>query len=511
VTDPAFADEREELAAFEAPSDSAATARPSFVGYPFTLGVASGSPLPTGVVLWTRLAPDPLHGGGVGAAAVVVRWEVAEDETFGRVVQRGSVDAGPGWGHSVHVEVTGLAPGRWYFYRFIAGDEVSPVGRTRTAPASDELPQQLRFGLGSCQHFEHGYYAAHRHLAAEGLELMVFVGDYIYEGTGRTDRARRHAGGEARTLEQYRNRHAQYKTDADLQRLHAAVPWLVTWDDHEVENDYAGLRSESLDPDFGRRRAAAYRAYFEHMPLPEVARPTPARMILRSRHNWGRLARFHVLDGRQRRTPQACPPPGRGGSRRIDGRCRELFAPGRTMLGAAQERWFADGLAAAPERWNFIAQQTLMTRAFVTVDGRRRFSSDRWDGYPAARDRLLKAVDDNGVRSCVVLSGDAHCAFVSDLKLDFDDERAPPVATEFCGTSMTTPGRVQSATDAIVRGNPHIVYGESARRGYAVFDVTAERCTGWLRVLEDVTDPHTGVLTAATFAVDAGRPGVQRL
>jgi alkaline phosphatase D len=426
-------------------------------------------------------------------------------------VQRGSVDALRAWAHSVHAEVTGLEPGRWYFYRFIAGDDVSPVGRTRTAPAAAELPQQLRFGLGSCQHFEYGYYAAHRHLHSEDLDLMVFVGDYIYEGSGRPDRPRRHAGGEARTLVQYRNRHAQYKTDRDLQRLHAAVPWLVTWDDHEVANDYAGLRSESLDPDFGRRRAAAYQAYFEHMPLRERARPTPTRMVLRSRHNWGRLARFHVLDGRQRRTPQACPRPGRGGSNRIDRRCRELQAPGRTMLGAAQERWFADGLAAAPERWNFIAQQTLMARAWVTLDGRARFSNDKWDGYPAARDRLLSAVADNGLLSCIVLSGDEHTAFVSDLKLDFGDERAPPVASEFCGTSITTSGRRQSATDAIVRQNPHMVYGESERRGYAVFDVSAERCTARLRALEDVTDRNTGVLTAATFVVDAGRPGVQRV
>jgi alkaline phosphatase D len=486
-------------------------ARPSFVGYPFTLGVASGSPSPSGVVLWTRLAPDPLHGGGVGPDAVTVRWEVAEDEGFARVVQRGSTEAVSAWAHSLHVEVTGLQPGRGYFYRFVAGDDMSPTGRTRTAPPATELPQRLRFGLGSCQHFEYGYYSAHRHLLAEGVDLMVFVGDYIYEGSGRPGRSRRHAGGEARTLEQYRNRHAQYKTDPDLQRLHAAVPWLVTWDDHEVENDYAGTRSESLDPQFERRRAAAYQAYFEHMPLPRRARPTPERMVLRSRHDWGRLARFHLLDGRQRRTPQACPRPGRGGSNRIDERCRELLAPGRTMLGAAQERWLTDGLAAAPERWNFIAQQTLMTRASTVVGGRRRFSSDKWDGYPAARDRLLRAIADNGLRSCVVLSGDEHCAFVSDLKLDFDDERAPPIATELCGTSITTSGRMQSAIDRIVRANAHIVYGESTRRGYVVLDVSAERCTARFRVIEDVTDRHTGVLTARTFTIDAGRPGVQRL
>jgi alkaline phosphatase D len=314
--DLAAADERaaleEALAAWRSPSEALAAERPSFTGFPFTLGVASGSPLPTGVVLWTRLAPEPLNGGGMGRDAVVVHWELAHDESFGQVVQRGTVDALPAQAHSVHVEVSGLEPARWYFYRFVAGAEISPVGRTRTAPAADGSPPLLRFGLGSCQHFEQGYYAAHRHLTAEGLDLMVFVGDYIYEGRGRSGRVRRHVGGEARTLVEYRNRHAQYKTDPDLQRLHAAVPWLVTWDDHEVDNDYAGTRSESLDPDFRGRRLAAYQAYFEHMPLRERPRPTEARMVLRSRHNWGRLARFHVLDGRQRRTPQACPRPGRG-------------------------------------------------------------------------------------------------------------------------------------------------------------------------------------------------------
>jgi alkaline phosphatase D len=234
-------------------------------------------------------------------------------------------------------------------------------------------------------------------------------------------------------------------------------------------------------------------------------------MVLRSRHDWGRLARFHVLDGRQRRTPQACPPPGRGGAHMIDERCRELHAPGRSMLGVSQERWLADGMRAAPERWNFIAQQTLVARAAVTVDGRRRVSSDAWDGYPAARDRLLGAIADNGLRSCVVLSGDAHVGFVCDLKRDFDEQGAPPIATELCGTSTTTRGRAQSATDAIVRENPHNLHGDSARRGYVVLDVTAERCTARLRVIKDAADRHTGVRTAATFAIDAGRPGARRI
>jgi alkaline phosphatase D len=484
--------------------------RPSFTGYPFTLGVASGEPVASGVVLWTRLAPEPLNGGGVGADPVVVGWEVADDERFGRVVQSGTVTARAAWAHSVHVEVSGLEPARWYFYRFTAGDEVSPVGRTRTAPAPAEVPPQLRLGLGSCQHFEQGYYAAHRHLQAEDLDVMVFVGDYIYEGPGRAGGARRHVGGEARTLTEYRNRHAQYKTDPDLQRLHAAVPWLVTWDDHEVDNNYAGTRSETLDPEFRRRRAAAYRTYFEHMPLRRRARPTASGMVLRSRHDWGQLARLHLLDGRQRRTPQACPPPGRGGAAWIDERCPELHAPGRTMLGRSQEAWLIEGLRSAPERWNLIAEATLMARARLVVDGRRRVSSDAWDGYPGARDRLLGAIDDNRLRSCVVLSGDAHTAFVCDLKRDFDADQAPAVASEFCGTSITSRGRAQSATDAIVRGNPHLLHGDSSHRGYWLLDITAERCTSRLRLIDDPADRQAGVVTAATFVVDAGRPGVQR-
>jgi alkaline phosphatase D len=502
----------EALSTWRTPSEQAATARPLFTLYPFSLGVASGSPLPTSVVLWTRLAPEPLNGGGAGTQPIVVSGEVADTETFGRVVQRGSVEAVAEQGHSVHVEVEGLEPAHWYFYRFLAGDEVSPVGRTRTAPAVADDVQQLRCAFGSCQHFEQGYYAAHRHLLAEDLDLMVFLGDYIYEAdTGpAVARVRRHAGAEPRTLVEYRNRHGQYKTDPDLQRLHAAVPWLVTWDDHEVDNDYAARRSETLEPDFARRRTAAYRAYFEHMPLRGIARPTASgAMLLRARYDFGRLARFHVLDGRQRRSPQACPRRGRGGSNVVDERCRELFDPTRTMLGPLQEQWLADGLRDAPVRWHVIAQQTLMARAARTVGGRRSFSNDPWDGYPIARERLFRSITDHDVRSCLVMSGDAHTTYVSDLKADFDDDGAPAIATELCGTSIATHGPAQSHVDAIVSENPHIRYGDGTRRGYIVLDITPQGATARLRVLDDVQDRNTGVGTAATFAIEPDRPGAQ--
>jgi len=475
-------------------------------GYPFTLGVASGSPLPASVVLWTRLAPEPLEGGGAGAEPVSVRWEVAHDERFTQVVQSGLVAALPANAHSVHVEVQGLEPARWYFYRFVAGSDDSPVGRTRTAPARLDRPQRLRFAFGGCQHFEHGYYAAHRHLVGEDLDLMVFLGDYVYEGRGRPGRVRRHAGAEARSLDQYRNRYAQYKLDPDLQDLHAAVPWLVTWDDHEVDNDYAGASPLAPDRDFLLRRTAAYRAYFEHMPLREAARPSGAEMLLRARYDFGRLVRFHVLDGRQHRSPQACRP-----ARRVGPQCRERLDSDRTMLGAVQERWLRSGLAAVPGRWNVIAQQTLMARASLPVGGEPRFRTDAWDGYPAARRRLLRAVTDPGARSVLVLSSDAHTCFVAGLRSDFLDTRAPLVATELCGPSLTSPGRSQRRTDAIVRANPHIEFGNSTRRGYFVLDLTVERCVARLRVLDDVTRPGSGVATLARFAIEAGRPGAQRL
>lgn len=223
-------------------------ARPAFSGDPFALGIASGAPLPDGVVLWTRLAPDPLNADALPPAAIEVRWEIARDEAFRDIVRHGTTLAEPRFAHSVHVEADGLEPARWYWYRFMAGEAVSPVGRTRTAPAANSPVDRLRFAFASCQQYEQGFYAAHRHMAAEDLDLVVFLGDYIYESSWGSRHVRKHEGPEPYTLAQYRNRYACYKSDPDLQRCHAAFPWLVTWDDHEVDNDYANDRPEDLDP-----------------------------------------------------------------------------------------------------------------------------------------------------------------------------------------------------------------------------------------------------------------------
>jgi alkaline phosphatase D len=465
--------------------------------------VASGSPLASSVVLWTRIAPEPLQGGGAGRDPISVRWEVAHDERFARIARSGRTDAVAADAHAVHVVADGLEPGRWYFYRFLAQGESSPVGRTRTTPQRAATVRSLRLAFGSCQHFEFGLYGAHRHVADEAPDLMIFLGDYIYEGPGRPGRIRRHAGAETRSLAQYRNRYALYKSDPDLQRLHAAVPWLVTFDDHEVDNDYAGKHPFRPDPGFLRRRAAAYRAFYEHMPLRPVSRPQGAGMRVHARFDVGRLARIHLLDGRQHRSPQACKP-----ASRVGVACRERSRPGRTMLGAQQERWLSEGIAATAERWNIIAQQTLMARAVRLRKGEPEFNTHTWDGYPAARRRLLRAMDEAGARSCVVISGDAHRCVVSDLKVDFSRPRSPVVATEMCGPSLTSPGASARRTAAMKRANPHIRFADSEHRGYFIVDLEPHVCRAQVRVVTNVADPDTAISTLARFEIRAGQPGV---
>jgi alkaline phosphatase D len=476
---------------------------------PFALGVASGIPRPDGVVLWTRLAYAPVDGGQLPPQPVEVRWEVAEDERFARVVARGSEIADPDWAHGVHAEVAGLAPGRWYWYRFAAGGAESPVGRTRTAPAADALPARLRFAFASCQHWEHGRYAAWRHLAAEDVELVVFLGDYIYESSIARDAVRRHLGEEPRTLAGYRLRHAQYKTDPNLARAHAGVPWLVTWDDHEVDNDYAGDRDEALDPRFLLRRAAAYRAYYEHMPLARASLPQGPDMRIYGRHAFGRLVEFHVLDDRQYRSPQVCPRPGRGGSNTVE-HCPEVEDPARTMLGREQEAWLRDGLVASGARWKVLAQQTLMAR----IDGQpgpgRRFWTDGWDGYPQDRARLLGHIRDRRIADVVVIGGDVHANYVCDLKPDFEDPRSPVVATEFCGTSISSRGLAQSRLDSWLPENPHVRFANSERRGYAVVDATAKSLETTQRVVTDVRAEDAGIETLGRWRVESGRAGATR-
>lgn len=479
----------------------------SFAADPFTLGVASGDPWQNSVALWTRLAPDPLNGGGMPAEKVPVKWEVATDERMQKVVARGTAMAAPEFGHSVHVEVMGLQPARWYWYRFTVDAGASPIGRTRTAPAKNARNDQLRFAFASCQHYEMGLYTAYRHLAEEDLDLVLHLGDYIYEGAPIQDRVRKHNSPEIKSLEAYRNRYALYKTDPLLRQAHANFPWAVVWDDHEVDNNYAGLIAEDNAPreEFARRRAEAYQAYYEHMPLRRgVLRAGKGVEIYRRLH-YGGLADFHMLDTRQYRTDQPCG----DGSKPA---CPESLDAKATIMGAEQEQWLAGGLSQSRARWNVIGQQVMMGALDTVAGPEQRFPMDQWNGYAAARKRFLEFVRDRKPSNPVVLTGDIHSNWVNDLKPEFYKDNSPVVATEFVGTSITSAGDgsdVRPNTATVLAENPHIKFF-NGQRGYVRCQLTPQQWQTDFRVLESVSKPDMPIRTRATFILENGRPGAKR-
>ncbi|MCW5771987.1 MAG: alkaline phosphatase D family protein [Rhodospirillaceae bacterium] len=483
------------------------------LGALFALGVASGEPLPHSVVLWTRLAPDPLNGGGMAPAPVPVRWEIAEDEQFKRIRRRGTAIARAEWAHSVHVEVAGLDPGRWYWYRFAARGETSPVGRTRTAPAPGAAVDRLRFAAASCQDFQNGYYSAYRHMAREDLDFVLFLGDYIYEYAARPNRVRRHVGGDCTTLADYRNRYAQYRTDADLQAAHARFPWFAIPDDHEVQNDYAGDHSEKLTPRaaFLRQRAAAYRAYFEHMPLSPAMAPRGDHIPIFRRRRFGSLLDLFLLDERQYRTAQACPGPRHGGQVVGADTCAELRDPRRTMLGAAQERWLGRSLSHAQARWTAIGQQLLMASLIQpTREGNPGVWTDGWDGYPLARQRLIDRLVEARVPNPIILGGDIHSFWVTDIKRDFRDATSPTVASEFVATSISSSGVPQIIIDAGLK-LPYVKFAASRWRGYLRCTVTPRAWQTDLQAVETIARPDAALTTLRRFVVEPGRPGPQAI
>jgi alkaline phosphatase D len=496
----------------------AAAQAPRWAADPFSLGVASGGPRPDGFVLWTRLAPDPLSAnpatpGGMTGGDVPVAYEIAGDEAMRDVVRRGVADAEAAYGWSVHADVAGLLPGRPYWYRFLCGDAASRVGRAMTAPAAGAPVERMRFGFVSCSHYEFGYFSAYRHLADENPDMVLFLGDYIYEAA-QQGRVRAHSDGiEAATLPTYRNRYAQYRLDADLQRIHAAAPSLVTWDDHEVSNDYADKWSQYYDdPElFLRRRAAAYQAFYEHMPVrPIMSRPEGPIMRIYDRFTFGDLLEISMIDGRQYRSRAACyePPNRLRGHLETDAACPERRAEGRTMLGYAQENWLGLGLAQSKAKWNLIAQDVLMAQLRQKMpDGNFGFWTDDWDGFPASRRRLLQRIVQTRVPNPVVIGGDIHAFLANDLHLDFDDPKSPVVATEFVGTSISSSGPPYDVFAAALPDNPHVRFFESRQRGYVSVDVDARQMTTRLRAISDAADPKASVSTLKTFAVENGRAG----
>lgn len=477
-------------------------ARPGRVVEPFTLGVASGDPFHDSVVLWTRLAPDPLAEDGLGGMPdrrVRVEWQVSQDEDFARITVSGTAETGPDVAHSVHVEAQGLSPGAEYFYRFRAGTEVSPVGRTKTAPVPGTRMDRFSFAFASCQSYASGHYTAQAHLAEEDLDLVAFLGDYIYETESQGSIGRGHLPQrEVRSLAGYRIRHAQYKGDVNLQAAHAAFPWAVVFDDHELENNWADDKSNGEDipaQEFLHRRAQALKAYYEHMPLRRAQRPNGPDMQLYRRLVFGDLVDVHLLDTRQYRDPQVSD--------------AERGEPSRTLLGAGQKRWLREGLSSSRARWNVLAQQVFFSQRDFAEGEATDFSNDAWDNYLADRDEVRDQL--GRVRNGVVITGDVHANYVCDVKADFDVSESVTVATELVGTSCTSGGDgiEQTPDDAVqLRENPHIRF-INRKRGYVRNVVTPTEWTADYRVVDYVREPGASISDRARFVIDDGVAGVR--
>lgn len=438
---------------------------------------------------------------------VEVAWQVCDDEAMTKVVAKGIAIATPQLAHSVHIEVQGLRPGRWYFYQFAAAGEVSPKGRVRTAPDPAEMPQRLRFAFASCQNWEQGLFTAYRHMAREDLDLVAHLGDYIYEGAPKAKQLRQHVGPDTKELIDYRNRHAQYKSDPLLQAAHAACPWLVTWDDHEVANNYADAISEKTDESpeqLLRRRANAYQAYYEHMPLRAAQIPKGPHCQMFRRIAFGQLAEFALLDTRQYRTDQPCgdgnKPP-----------CDAAYDPKATLLGEGQESWLYQTLEASKRRWNVLTQQVMMGRVDRKPGEEIAYSMDQWPGYEANRQRMLTFFSERPTLNPIVLTGDIHNNWVNDLQVDASNEKSPVVATEFVGTSISSGGNGSEGnkdTPKILAENPFVKF-LNLERGYVSCELTPQTFTSHYRTVPFVDKPDAPLVTRKSFIVESGRPGAK--
>jgi len=486
---------------------------------PFTLGVASGDPLPDSVILWTRLLPaEPLPDDDVE-----VTWEIARDADFTDVVGGGTALAVAALGHSVHVDANGLDADQEYHYRFTLGEYTTPTARTRTFAAPGTMPDRFRFAFSSCQNWEQGRYAAYRDVVEQGeLDAFVFLGDYIYEyaSGGYADERGRTTGQdfECETVEQYRRRYALYHGDPLLQAAHARVPWIVTWDDHEVDNDYANAVSENGDDPqaFLARRANAYQVWYEHMPVRLDPPEGPDFDIYRSFAH-GDLLRFHVLDTRQYRSDQQRGEPFLAQlGEAVQVRDEALAAdPDHTMLGTAQRSWLIDGVAASTAVWDVLAQQVFMFGGNAVVGAEPPVVVvDTWDGYAGERRAVLEALGETA-DNLVVLTGDFHSAAVGDLRADPFDQTLPVVGTEFMATSISSSffdddEAVEGLVAAALVANPQLRWFD-AQRGYTLCEVTPDRWRATYRAVEDQFDESSPVAPVSVWEVDAGTPGARQV
>ncbi len=484
--------------------------------FPFSLGIASGEPTSDGVVLWTRIAPDPMEPhGGMAMGGVPVQWEVASDDRFATIVARGEEMARPELAHSVHVEVGGLLPDRPYWYRFTAGGERSFTGRTRTLPLATSTPDRLRFGVVGCQNYEDGYFTAYGHLAREDdLAFVYHYGDYIYEYRGSPTGAsyftgglrvpvREYAGQTCYDLTDYRQRYAQTKMDVDLQRTHAVHPFFMSYDDHEVANNWVSDTDGSdngTPPDvFALRRTAALQAWYEHTPVRRASLPVNGLSPSWRSARYGTLAEIDILNTRLYRSDQPCG----DGFKPV---CPGVDDPHAQVISAEQEAWLVRNMTRDTARWNCVAQQVMM----MSVDRRRRpeepqriLNMDSWAAYEVPRRRLLARM--RGLDNVVVLTGDEHQNFAGELH---DGDRV--VAAEFVATSISSGGdgsNLRPGSDVFLANNPQVKFIND-QRGYVTCDVNAERWATQYKVVDSVSTRGAPISLRATASVAHGTPGL---
>ncbi len=496
-----------------------ASPRPWYPQHPvFTLGIASGEPRSNSIVLWTRLAPAPLEAhGGMPDQAIAVRWEVADDERFSRIAQQGETVTDAQRAHTVHVDVQGLASDRHYFYRFIAGGQSSPIGRTRTAPDVNAQSKRLRIALASCQHFELGHFSVHREIAEQDVDLVLFVGDYLYQYNVKPYlRVRSHALSLSTTpsLLDLRIHYANYKQDPNLRAAHAAHPWLLMWDDQEVRNDYDGLDDpdEALDPKaFMQMRQRAYRAYYEHLPTSPTRAPSSLGAPMFGAYAWGQLAHLCLLDTRQYRSAAPCTDGIHGPQHgRALWRCDAMSKSSQTMLGTVQEEWLSNRLANSPHTWQLLAQTTQMAPAPLPTALGPVIYGDGWDAYPGARERLMQAIGKTGANNVICLGGDVHRHVAARLRLKPSDRSSPVVASEIVSTSISSKGLSELLTDALAAGNPDVLHCRSDERGYALLDITPDKLYCTFRATPHPAQVHANLHTQARYVVATGVAGPQK-
>ncbi len=527
-------DRRTLLRAASVAAGTAAVASPFLLGSAaaadrhFLHGVASGDPLPDGVLLWSRVTPEPdaMPGSGVGPT-VSVQWQVATDPDFSAVVNEGAVSTGPERDHTVKVDATGLRPATTYWYRFGYAGTWSPVGRTLTAPPVDADVASLRMGVVSCSNWEAGHFAAYRRLADRGdLQLVLHLGDYLYEyrtgefASGGTVVRPHEPAHETLSLTDYRVRHGLYKTDPQLQRLHASVPWVITWDDHEIANDTWSDGAENHDPategSFADRKAAARQAYAEWMPV----RLTDDGRIYR-RLRYGRLAELSMLDLRSYRSQQA------SGDAVDD--------PARTITGDAQMEWLKSGLAESSARWKLLGNSVMISRLDLATlpawllgplgellgvpkNGVVLFS-DQWDGYNADRDELVGHLRQTGTGNVVFVVGDIHTSWANEVTTKETGSTA--AAVEFVVPSVTSdniddivgapPNSTTGAASLAIRAtNPHVRWVDTDHHGFGVLDVRPDGCQMDYYFLSDRTDEAATATWARGYSVADGSTRLQR-